>query len=119
MEDLIAYFDDLPFHFDQSFYNDISAFREESLKKGDYFVKESERVHKLSFIVRGKIRHFYNIDGVEFTRWVSLSQHFVTAFTSFVRQTPSLENLECIESCMLYTIDRSKFYALMNKHSPA
>lgn len=117
MEALRAYFDQLPLRFDPEFYEDIALFQQEILEKGDYYLRESQTAQKISFIVKGQIRHYYNVDGQEYTRWVSLSNNFVTAFTSFVREKPSLENLECIEPAVLLTLNRPTFYNLMEKHS--
>lgn len=90
----------------------LSQFKQKSLKRGDFFLEEGKTAKFIVFLTKGKIRHFYNIDGKEYTRWVSLENNFVTAFTSFVRQVPSLEYLECLEDCELLAIDRASFYQL-------
>ncbi|MFK7935406.1 MAG: Crp/Fnr family transcriptional regulator [Saprospiraceae bacterium] len=90
----------------------FNKFRLFSYKKGELLLVEGKIARSISFIVKGKVRHFYNIDGKEYTRWVSLENNFVTAFISFVRQIPSNENLECIENCELLSISRDEFYQL-------
>lgn len=92
----------------EAFFN----FKPQEYKKGDLFIRENQIAQHIAFIVKGKIRHFYNIDGKEYTRWVSLQNNFVTAFSSFVSQRPSKENLECIEDCELLSMTYSEFYAV-------
>ncbi len=90
----------------------FQLFKPKMYKKGDFLVREGQVARSVSFIMKGKIRHYYNIDGKEYTRWVSLEHNFVTAFTSFVRQTPSQENLECIEDVELLTISQEDFLVI-------
>lgn len=84
-------------------------------KKGTLWIREEQIAKRIAFILKGKIRHFYNIDGKEYTRWVSLENNFVTAFSSFVSQRPSQENLECIEHCELLSTSREAFYTIKAK----
>ncbi len=77
--------------------------------KGQHFLTEHQKARYLGFIIKGKIIHYYNIDGKHVTRWVSLPSTFVTAFVSFVNESPSLENLQCIEATELLLFERNYF----------
>lgn len=90
----------------------IQMFKKRTLKKGDFLIREGQISHTISFIEKGQIRHFYNIEGKEFTRWVSLENNFVTAFVSFINGTPSSENLICIEDTVLLSMSRTEFFRL-------
>ncbi|MEO1437966.1 MAG: Crp/Fnr family transcriptional regulator [Bacteroidota bacterium] len=90
----------------------FQAFQSRKLEKGEFLVRENQIADFIAFIVKGKIRHFYNIEGKEYTRWVSLENNFVTAFISFVHGTPSHENLECIEEVELLVLNREAFFQL-------
>ena len=93
----------------------FQIFHHQHYDKGTLWIRENQIAERIAFILKGKIRHFYNIDGKEHTRWVSLENNFVTAFSSFVSQRPSQENLECIERCELLATSRDKFYAVKAK----
>ncbi len=91
----------------------LRGFREFSITKGDHYVTEHKVSDTLAFVIGGKVRHYYNIDGKEHTRWVSLPGNFMAAFKSFVQQTPSDVNLVCIEDTELLLMGRSDFYQLL------
>lgn len=78
-------------------------------KKGSYLLKEGSISKHIGFLVSGKVIHYYNIDGKQITRWISLQHNFVTGFTSFVDHCPSLENLLCIEDSEIVMYDREYF----------
>jgi len=86
-----------------------------NLKKGSYLLKEGSMSKSIGFLLNGKIIHYYNIDGKQITRWISLQHDFVTGFTSFVDNSKSLENLLCIEDSEIAIYDREYFMnTLMN-----
>lgn len=95
----------------------LKIFKPVKLKKGHYFHKEGSICKKIAFISKGKIRHYYNIDGKEHTRWISFENNFVTSFASFITQSPSFDNLECIEPCELYVTSRENFLKLKENFS--
>ncbi len=79
------------------------------LKKGEYLLKEGVIAKNIGFIISGKIMHYYNIEGKQVTRWVSLSHTFVTAFSSFMKGVKSLENLICIENTEIILYNKDYF----------
>lgn len=95
----------------------FSEFEEVHLPKGSYFSRQGEVCKKIAFLTQGQIRHFYDVDGKEITRWVSLDQHFVTSFASFVSGRPSLENLVCIEDCKIYLCSKEAFMQIKAEFS--
>ncbi|HHC80163.1 MAG TPA: Crp/Fnr family transcriptional regulator [Flavobacteriia bacterium] len=95
----------------------LKAFKPVTLSKGAFFQKEGAVCKKIAFLSKGKIRHFYNIDGKEHTRWVSFENTFVTSFASFIDQQAGFDTLECIEPCELYVASREDFLALRNTFS--
>ena len=92
----------------------LKVFSYVQLKKGSFFQKEGTVCKKIAFLVKGKIRHYYNIDGKEHTRWVSFENNFVTSFASFITQQAGFDTLECIESCELYSASKVDFSKLKN-----
>lgn len=67
-----------------------------SLANGNFFIKENEVVDGIGFIVKGSCRYFYNINGNEITRWVSLEGEFITSLSSFIYRNPTNENIQAI-----------------------
>lgn len=92
--------------------NRLNKLKKKELNNRDLFVKEGQFSNTIAFIIKGKIRHFYNIDGKEYTRWISFENNFVTAFVSFINNFPSNENLICIEDTELLCMSRDEFFAL-------
>ena len=78
-------------------------------KKGDFFLKEGKTVNHIGFVLSGKIMHYYNIEGKEITRWVTLDNNFITSFSSFINGTKSLENLICIEDVEIILYEKEYF----------
>ena len=114
MNELELYLQNLHINVHEDLKDQILAFKKCTFKKGDFIIREDQIARNIYFIVKGKIRHFYNIDGKAYTRWVSLKNNFVTAFASFVHQQPSLENLECLQDCELLAISQEKFQNIKN-----
>ena len=117
MKELESYFSALGISMTQELRSDLQVSNRIILRKGQYLLREGQYSRSIAFIAKGKIRHFYNIDGDEYTRWVSLSGHFVTAFTSFINDTPSTENLHCLEDAELISFTREHFQSIRNKYS--
>jgi CRP-like cAMP-binding protein len=77
----------------------------QNYKKGSILLKENEVSTKSFFIIRGLIRLYYNIDGVEKTANFYSENQFVTAFESYTKKKPSSYYFECIEECTLGVIN--------------
>lgn len=93
----------------------FSIFKHIKLSRGQYFSQQGEICKKMAFLIKGQVRHFYDVDGKEITRWVSLDQNFVTSFASFVSGRPSLENLICIEDCEMYICSKESFMQIKSE----
>ena len=113
MNPITTYIQTLGIQISPDLHHHLAGFKTQTLAKGDYFVREGETARSLAFILQGKVRHYYNIDGKEYTRWVSLAGNFTAAFKSFVQQTPSRVNLVCIEPVELLWMSREEFYGTL------
>ena len=111
MNELHLYLQNLGLGISPDLKDAIQKFKRHKYKRGDYLLREAQTAKRFSFMPKGKVRHFYNLDGKEYTRWVSLENNFVVAFASFVSQKPSQENLQCIEDCELLSIGREEFFS--------
>ena len=91
------------------------AFREETLEKDAFFMREGQYCSKISFIKSGLIRIFrLSEDGREVTQWISTPGYFVTDLASFVFDAPGRWSIQALTDCELFTIDRDKYNGLGN-----
>ena len=75
------------------------------LDKRDYFVRADQPSRSVAYIVSGSVRYFYLKDGVETTSYFCLDGDWMGAYTSFLRQSPSLFYIEALEPTQLLTFD--------------
>jgi CRP-like cAMP-binding protein len=93
-----------------------SQFSIEKLKAGKFFLKEGGVCQKIGVVVTGKCRYFYNTKEGEVTRWISLSENFVTSLRSFIAQRPSVENIVAMEDTELAVITRASWLSLYKEY---
>lgn len=111
------YFKSLGFPISNELETELSLyFQPHSLKKGEFFHEVGKVCEKIAFVSAGMVRHFYDLDGQEHTRWVSLSNTFATSLHSFIHQTPSIDSLQCIADCLLYTAGHADFERIKSKY---
>ena len=90
-----------------------SLFKEKSIQKGGFFLKEGQICTYVGFIVKGLMRYYINHDGEEKTYAFAQENNFVCNNESFVPQTFSIKNIQAIEDCEILQIsydDLQVFY---------
>jgi CRP-like cAMP-binding protein len=85
------------------------------LPKNEILITEGKICNQLYFLQQGAIRGFYINDGKEVTNWFAFENDFVTSSHSFITQQPSVENIQLLEGCILWTITKEKLSALFNQ----
>ncbi|MDA7744860.1 Crp/Fnr family transcriptional regulator [bacterium] len=60
---------------------------------------------------------YYNKDGKRFIDEFSLDYEFITDYSSFLNQSPSNKNIQCIENTRLYVISRDSLDRLYEKNN--
>jgi len=100
--------------------NEIDLFeskvRKKRLKKGDFFIKENRISKEVAFVVSGLFRSFYySSSEEEVTYCFTFSNSFVSAYSSFLSQTKTIENIQALTDIELLTISREEF--LLQKES--
>lgn len=86
------------------------------LTKTDYLIRQTQIARYMYFLEKGALRGYYILDGKEITHWFAFENDFVTSFHSFITQTPAVENIQLMESAVLWRISREKLTALYNAH---
>lgn len=81
--------------------------------------KEDKIPNYLYFVVSGFVRLFhYNEKGDEITTHINCPPGFITAYSHFVNQSKSDQNLECVTECELLRIKKADLDLLVQE-SPA
>ena len=86
-----------------------------TLKKGDYFIKEGRTSKEVGFVVSRLFRSFYySLSEEEVTYCFAFSNSFVSAYSSFLTQTKTMENIQALTRVELLTISRNEILKLEN-----
>lgn len=85
----------------------IAYFEPVIFPKNRIIEEEGKIPQYLYFVVSGYMRLFhYNDNGDEVTSHINCPPGFITSYFSFINQTKSTENVECITACELLRITR-------------
>lgn len=82
----------------------ISRFSENSYNAKEFILTENKTSTDIHFIVDGLVRTFYVRDGKEITTYLASDHGFISAYSSFITQTRSVENIQCIEKTTTLSI---------------
>lgn len=93
----------------------IALFEVQTLKKGDFFVRQDSVCKQIAFINSGTLRTFYlNEKAEEVTSCFCTENSMTTSYKSFILQSPSALSIQALEETELLVIDYSalqKLYA--------
>jgi len=83
------------------------------LEKGDFFIKEGRTCKEVAFVVSGLFRSFYHSSSEEeVTYCFTFSNSFVSAYSSFLSQTKTVENIQALTDIDLFVISRDEILIL-------
>lgn len=88
----------------------------EQILKGNYLIRESQICRKLYFIHQGAVSVFILKDGNEHIKDFSLDNKFITAYTSFQTEKPSLIYLRAEQNCELTSWSKPVLNSLMTNN---
>ncbi|MTI19738.1 Crp/Fnr family transcriptional regulator [Fulvivirga sp. RKSG066] len=84
-----------------------------TIKKGEFFIKEGQVSQEVGFVTSGLFRSFYYSSAVEeVTYCFTFANTFVSAYSSFLSQDKTAENIQALTDCELLTISRDEILAL-------
>jgi CRP-like cAMP-binding protein len=102
---------------EQDSYDVFSRFHLVEADKNTSLHRQGEVCRHGYFICQGAVRtYFINKKGDENIRYIAFENDFVSAFSSFITQTPSLENVETLEVSKLLRIKQEDFKYLVNNN---
>ncbi|MCF1192095.1 Crp/Fnr family transcriptional regulator [Mangrovimonas sp. AS39] len=83
------------------------------LKKGDFFIKEGQTCQEVAFVTSGLFRSFYYSSlEEEVTYCFTFSNSFVSAYSSFLSQSKTVENIQALTDIELLSIPRHEILQL-------
>lgn len=89
-----------------------SCFEYENFTAKEFLSSMGKTSSKIFFIVEGLARVYYLKNGKEITTYLSSDEGFIASYSSFINQTPSFENIQCIEDCEIRSITFEKMQHL-------
>lgn len=86
----------------------VQAGRTAILKKGEYFMEEGDVCDSIAFVVSGFFRSFYrNTKEEEITYCFTFAGSFVAAYSSFISQATTKENICAMTDAEIFVIPRA------------
>lgn len=87
-----------------------------NLSKQDYFIKEGETCKEVAFVLNGIFRSFYISDKAEeITYCITFPDNLMTAYSSFITEQSTVENIQAITDAELLIIPKSTIDDLVSK----
>lgn len=92
----------------------LSAGHHKKIKKDDYFIREGQICKEVMYIKSGFFfRSFYtNEKGHEITYCFTFEKSFTTAYSSFITQQQTLENIYAMADAEIFVLPREKIISL-------
>jgi len=88
------------------------------LNKGDFFIKEGRISKEVAFVVSGLLRsYYYSSSGEEVTYCFTFSNSFLSAYSSFLSQTETAENIQALTNIEILSISRNEILKLEQSSS--
>ena len=89
------------------------AYTTTAISKGRLWIEQGKVCTQVAFILSGKLRNFYFDEaGNEVTCYFVTPNNFVSAFSSFLTNAPTHENISALEDTVLRTISKKDLEAL-------
>ena len=83
------------------------------LEKGDFFITEGKTCKEVAFVTSGIFRSFYySSSAEEVTYCFTFSNSFLSAYSSFLSQTKTVENIQGLTNIELLIISRNEILKL-------
>lgn len=91
---------------------EIKAFeaciRPETLAKGDFLIRAGEVCRSVAFVKTGLLRSFFTKDdGTEITYCITFPDTLITAYSAFITNKPTEENIQALSNTELLVIQKA------------
>lgn len=84
----------------------MSLGEKQKISRGEFFIREGNICRHAAYIISGAMRSFYySSEREDITYCFRFAGDFVTAYSSFIFQSPTPENIQCLTDCeiLLFT----------------
>ncbi|WBX73327.1 Crp/Fnr family transcriptional regulator [Tenacibaculum pacificus] len=96
----------------------INSATSKHLKKHDYYIKEGEICSSITFVLSGILRSYHTSEkGDDFTYCITFPNNFMTAYSSFLTNQPTKENIQAITETELLIISKEKIQLLSHQNN--
>jgi CRP-like cAMP-binding protein len=85
-------------------------------KRKQLFIAEGKVCREIAFICKGSFRCYKIIDGVEVTTFFSFEHNWVSAYASFLRQSPSFISIDAMEDAEVLVLTYNDLQYLYNHY---
>ena len=100
---------------DSEISNGLNYFEPKSFKKGDILIEAGKICNWMAFVNSGVLRNFYiSSKGEEVTYCLTFPNKVISAFSSFMTQKVTFENIHALTNVELLVIRHDQYYELMN-----
>ncbi|RXK58413.1 Crp/Fnr family transcriptional regulator [Lacibacter luteus] len=90
----------------------VSKFIPHSFKAKAFLQKQNRVCSAIHFISEGLVRNYYVRNDKEITTYLACDNSFISAYASFITQTNSAENIQCIEATKTLSISHTHMQEL-------
>ncbi|MFM2269346.1 MAG: hypothetical protein RL757_2787 [Bacteroidota bacterium] len=94
----------------------IDIFEIKQLQKKDFILREGQICQRITFVNKGCLRLFYNIEGVENTIQFFFADSWYTDYESFLTGQATFENVQVLEPCEIIQIRKDALYKLYDQY---
>ncbi|MCG7858041.1 Crp/Fnr family transcriptional regulator [Flavihumibacter sediminis] len=89
-----------------------SKFAHNSFKSKKFILRQGQISNQIHFVETGLVRIFHLNEGKEVTTYLSSDNGFVSSYSSFLYQTRSYENIQCLENTETFSINYKDMQSL-------
>lgn len=90
----------------------VSKFTPKTYKPKEFILTEGKIASEITFIITGLVRSYFHRDGNEVTTYLASDHGFISAYSSFITQKRSIENIQCIEDTETLSISHAEMETL-------
>ncbi|MDB5120063.1 MAG: Crp/Fnr family transcriptional regulator [Sphingobacteriales bacterium] len=92
-------------------------FKDERLKKGDFFIHEGEIATRFAFLQDGVVRAFYtNGEGKDYTKHFFTAGSIIGGYSSLITGKPSLFSQQALTNCKVLSINYNQLLSLYDAY---
>ena len=88
-----------------------------TLAKNDFLLKPGQYGDKISFLLKGLVRCYYDKEGKEITRWLLKEGDVVVSLNSFYTGKPSTEYIQSLEETTIGYITKTELDNIFEKYA--